>query len=116
MSWPDPASLSADFEPALVDPAVPPEAIHDDADMLVTTDGDALLNFVERDQDSVDDGNRSLLRTPVRSGTEAFTKFWFAKTRRVAFILRNARDARALVITRTETDNLVPWIRGSRRS
>ncbi len=110
VSLPDPASLSANFEPALVDPAVPAEDIHDDADVFVTTDVDALINFVEQGQESVDEGNRSLLRAPVPNGIEAFTKFWFEKTRRVAFILRNARDARALVITRTGTDNLVPWI------
>jgi hypothetical protein len=108
----DPSSLSAGFEPALVDPTVPAEDIHDDADILVTTDPEALIQFVDRGvgQDRVDEENRSLLRAPVPDGREVFTRFWFTSSPSVAFVLRTARDARALIMRRTERYTPVPWI------
>jgi hypothetical protein len=115
VTGPAQTALSANFEPTLVIPTVPPEAIHDYADALVTTDGEALVQFVERrvGQDNVDAENREFLRTPGATGTTTLKRIRFANAEKIAFVLRRGPEARALVVDRTEGDNLVvpiPWV------
>jgi hypothetical protein len=102
--------LSPNFEPVLVDPTVPPEEIHDDADTFVTADGEAMVKFVAGrvGQENLGEQNRTLLRTRGPRGSTALSRLWFTKVKKTAFVLRSEREARALVVDRAPNDNLVP--------
>jgi hypothetical protein len=84
--------------------------VPDTVTFYVTTDGDALVGYIEQQvgRENLRDADRTMLRTRVPSGRTALSKLWFAHANKVVFVLRSPNEARAVVLPRSEAGHLVP--------
>jgi len=106
--------LTKSFDPIIVEPAVPAEAISDDADVMVATTDDVIIKFTsERAGSRPARGTRDALEHhPAEHG-----RYWFSKTTtagddKAVFVLRRESDTRAIIVQQRD-ELLVPpvsWI------